>query len=177
MHGRDSRSIRLSGGSYPCQTGGGRIFFLASCISSAMSGKVAHGRMVQLCPLPADRRPWDGVFMRAQLLPLDGGPPIEIVKDLTVVGRKEECDVRLDHKSVSKMHCVIVKTDGLLLLRDLGSTNGTRVNGQRVRRAALLPNDQLTRAHFKFRVNLGPDVPSPASPPAPVNAAEHTQAL
>src|SRR5947209_10552799 len=97
--------------------------------------------------------------MRAQLIPLDGGPAIEVHKDLTVVGRKEDCDVRLDHKSVSKMHCVIVKTDGLLLLRDLGSTNGTRVNGQRVRRAALLPNDQLTIASYKFRVHLGPGEP------------------
>jgi pSer/pThr/pTyr-binding forkhead associated (FHA) protein len=99
--------------------------------------------------------------MRAQLLPLDGGEPVEITKDLIVVGRKEECDLRLDHKSVSKMHCVLVKTDGLLLLRDLGSTNGTRVNGTRVRRAALLPNDQLTIANYKFRVHLGPDEPAP----------------
>jgi predicted component of type VI protein secretion system len=110
--------------------------------------------------------------MRAQLLPLDGGPPINIVKDLIVVGRKEDCDLRLEHKSVSKLHCVIVKTDGLLLLRDLGSTNGTRVNGTRVRRAALLPNDQLSIAHFKFRVYLGPD--EPEAPPRP---HEHTQAL
>src|SRR5205085_11286618 len=95
--------------------------------------------------------------MRAQLIPLDGGPPVEVGKDLTLVGRKEECDLRLDHKSVSKLHCVIVKTDGLLLLRDLGSTNGTRVNGQRVRRAALLPNDQLSIANYKYRVYLGPD--------------------
>src|SRR5437868_15042322 len=99
--------------------------------------------------------------MRAQLVPLDGGAPVEVVKDLTLVGRKEECDLRLDHKSVSKMHCVLVKTDGLLLLRDLGSTNGTRVNGQRVRRAALLPNDQLTIAGYKFRVNLGPEQAPP----------------
>jgi pSer/pThr/pTyr-binding forkhead associated (FHA) protein len=95
--------------------------------------------------------------MRAQLIPVDGTPPIEINKDLMVVGRKDDCDLRLNHKSVSKQHCVIVKTDGLLILRDLGSTNGTRVNGQRVRRAALLPNDQLSIASFKFLVHLGPD--------------------
>ena len=109
--------------------------------------------------------------MRAQLLPLDGGLPIDINKDMIVVGRKEDCDLRLEHKSVSKMHCVLVKTDGLLLLRDLGSTNGTRVNGTRVRRAALLPNDQLSIAHYKFRVFLGPDAPEE------VHAEEHTQHL
>src|SRR5438876_10628365 len=100
--------------------------------------------------------------MRAQLIPLEGGAPIDVVKDVTLVGRKEDCDLRLDHKSVSKMHCVLVKTDGLLLVRDLGSTNGTRVNGQRVRRAALLPNDQIAIAGFKLRVFLGPDAePAP----------------
>ncbi len=109
--------------------------------------------------------------MRAQLLPLDGGSAVDIVKDMTLVGRKEDCDLRLDHKSVSKMHCVIVKTDGLLLLRDLGSTNGTRVNGQRVRRAALLPNDQIAFASFKFKVAFGPDEQ------VVVPAAEHTQHL
>jgi pSer/pThr/pTyr-binding forkhead associated (FHA) protein len=88
---------------------------------------------------------------------------------MTVVGRKEGCDFRIDHKSISKAHCVIVKTDGLLLLRDLGSTNGTRVNGQRIRRAALLPNDQVAFANFKFRVSFGPD-DQLAQP-----GAEHTQ--
>jgi pSer/pThr/pTyr-binding forkhead associated (FHA) protein len=92
--------------------------------------------------------------MRVQLTPLDGGTPIEITKDLVLVGRKEDCDIRLDHKSISKIHCAIVKTDGLLLLRDLGSTNGTRVNGQRVRRAALLPNDQLHIASLRFKVQF-----------------------
>lgn len=107
--------------------------------------------------------------MRAQLIPAEGGTPVEISRDLTVVGRQEDCDLRLDHKSVSKVHCVIVKTDGLLLLRDLGSTNGTRVNGQRVRRAALLPNDQLNIANCKFTVFLGPDDPS--APPVPAEKA------
>lgn len=93
--------------------------------------------------------------MRARLVPADGGAVIELQKDLTVVGRGDDCDVRLDHKSVSKRHCVLVKTDGLVLVRDLGSTNGSRVNGQRVRRAALLPNDQFAVANYKFIVVFG----------------------
>ncbi len=108
--------------------------------------------------------------MRALLMPLDGGDPIEVVKDMTLVGRGDDCDLRLEHKSVSKMHCVLVRTDGLLLCRDLGSTNGTRVNGQRVRRAALLPNDVLSIARFKFRIKLGPGEPLAA-------AVDHTQRL
>src|SRR5580692_3438787 len=101
--------------------------------------------------------------MRVQIVPVDGGTPIDIVKDLVLVGRKEDCDIQLDHKSISKLHCVIVKTDGLLLLRDLGSTNGTRVNGQRVRRAALLPNDQLNIASLRFMIQFTNEE-APASP-------------
>jgi pSer/pThr/pTyr-binding forkhead associated (FHA) protein len=102
--------------------------------------------------------------MRVQLVPTEGGTPVEINKDLVLVGRKEDCDIQLDHKSISKLHCVIVRTDGLLLLRDLGSTNGTRVNGQRVRRAALLPNDQLNIASLRFRVQFTSEEEGQADP-------------
>jgi pSer/pThr/pTyr-binding forkhead associated (FHA) protein len=109
--------------------------------------------------------------MIAQLIPENGGEPISIDRDVVVLGRQEEgCDVTIEHKSVSKIHCVIVKTDGLLFVRDLLSTNGTRVNGQRVTRAALLPGDVLAVAHARFRVHLGPSSANPA--PGATNATQ-----
>ena len=107
--------------------------------------------------------------MRAQLISLDDGQILDIVKDLILVGRGETCDLQLTHKSVSKLHCVLVRSEGSLLLRDLGSTNGTRVNGERIRRAFLLPNDRLHIASLRYRVHLGP------GPAAPVSEHERTQ--
>ncbi|MDA1017921.1 MAG: FHA domain-containing protein [Planctomycetota bacterium] len=96
--------------------------------------------------------------MLAQLIPLDGEPPVTLKRDITLVGRKRELsDLTIDKPSISKLHCLVVKTDGLLFVRDLGSTNGTKVNGQRVTRGALLPGDELAFASIKFRVHLGPD--------------------
>jgi pSer/pThr/pTyr-binding forkhead associated (FHA) protein len=117
--------------------------------------------------------------MHVRLVPVEGGPPIEINKDLVVVGRKEDCDIQLDHKSVSKQHCVIVKTDGLLLVRDMGSTNGTRVNGQRVRRAALLPNDQLSIASLRYKIQftVEEDPPSPDEFTQQLNAKDVARLL
>ena len=109
--------------------------------------------------------------MLAQLIPDDGGNAIPITRDLTLVGRsREQCDLFLNRNSISKLHCMIVKTDGLLFVRDLGSTNGTKVNGQRIIRGALLPGDQLSFANIKFRVHLGPDA-------APVTLHEATEPL
>jgi pSer/pThr/pTyr-binding forkhead associated (FHA) protein len=88
--------------------------------------------------------------MRVQLIPVEGGKPIELAKQIMIVGRGEFADIPFENKSVSKQHCILVRTDGLVLIRDLGSTNGTRVNGQRVRRGALLPNDQVAFANFKY---------------------------
>lgn len=95
--------------------------------------------------------------MHAELVPLGGGKPFVLTTDIAVVGRKPGvCNFILDRESISKLHCLIVKTDGLLFVRDLASTNGTRVNGQRVIRGALLPGDELSFASVKFRVILGP---------------------
>ena len=75
--------------------------------------------------------------MKAELVPENGDPPIPIERDVTVIGRHESCDVVIQAVGMSKRHCVVVKTDGLLVIRDLATTNGTKVKGQRVRWAAL----------------------------------------
>lgn len=111
--------------------------------------------------------------MKSELVPLNGDPPIPITRDVTVIGRREYCDVQLDHPSLSKRHCVLVRTDGLLMLRDLATTNGTKVNGQRVMWAALLPNDRLTLGQYKFKVYLGPD---DAASPSEQKGAENRRA-
>lgn len=117
--------------------------------------------------------------MKAELVPENGDPPIPITRDLTVVGRRSCCDVVIDHHGLSKRHCVLVKTEGLLVVRDLISTNGTKVKGQKIRWAALLPDDRLTLGSYKVRVYLGSDeAPSPseragrkASPASPPPSA------
>jgi pSer/pThr/pTyr-binding forkhead associated (FHA) protein len=101
--------------------------------------------------------------MLAQLIPKGGGAPITLNCAITVIGRSSKlCDLVIEHTSVSKQHCMLVKTDGLIYFRDLGSTNGTRVNGQRVTRGALLPGDLLTLSGVSYKVHLGPDPPPSA---------------
>ena len=101
--------------------------------------------------------------MKAELVPENGDPPIPITRDLVVVGRRDYCDIVIDHSSLSKRHCVLVKTDGLLVIRDLISTNGTKVKGQKIRWAALLPDDRITLGTYKLRIYYGPDhVPGPS---------------
>ncbi|WP_397570103.1 FHA domain-containing protein [Schlesneria sp. T3-172] len=115
--------------------------------------------------------------MRAHLIPLKGGgAPIQITRDITLVGRQDDlCDICLETTSVSKMHCLIIRTDGLLFIRDLGSTNGTKVNGQRVLRGALLPGDELAFAGEKFRVEMGPGEPD--IEPDPESQDAHTEEI
>jgi pSer/pThr/pTyr-binding forkhead associated (FHA) protein len=50
---------------------------------------------------------------------------------LTVLGRTKSCDVQLDDPLASKRHAEIHETDGRFVLKDLNSTNGTMIGGQR----------------------------------------------
>ena len=56
----------------------------------------------------------------------------DVIKDRIVVGRDDECDLVISGDRVSRKHCEIRLIGNLLLLEDLGSSNGTTVNGKSI---------------------------------------------
>jgi hypothetical protein len=84
---------------------------------------------------------------RARLvLPGSGGSPERVVpldRPVTLLGRGTDADVRLADTGVSRRHAEIAVQGGTVTLSDLGSTNGTLVNGRRVDRAVLTDGDRL----------------------------------
>jgi pSer/pThr/pTyr-binding forkhead associated (FHA) protein len=75
---------------------------------------------------------------------------------LVVVGRHPECDARLVSPRVSRWHCCLTEVDGEVWVRDLGSTNGTWIDGRRVGSGRLRPGDVLAIAHLRFTVEETP---------------------
>ena len=75
----------------------------------------------------------------------DGGVrAIPIDKELITIGRLSECEVVLNDSGASRRHAQIRTTGGVSTLTDLGSTNGTKVNGREVQSAALEDGDTIT---------------------------------
>ncbi|MGP0063018.1 MAG: FHA domain-containing protein [Isosphaeraceae bacterium] len=74
---------------------------------------------------------------------------------MVVVGRHPACDTRLDSLRVSRHHCCMTQENGEVFVRDLGSTNGIRINGQRVEIGRLRPGDELSIAHIRYRLENG----------------------
>jgi pSer/pThr/pTyr-binding forkhead associated (FHA) protein len=100
-------------------------------------------------------------YMRPlMLVASSGGKTHPLEKDLYLIGRQEICDLQIQHKSVSKQHCVLMRRGEKLWVRDLGSTNGSHVNGKRVRRAPLRVKDVLGVAGFAFRVRYADSKPA-----------------
>jgi hypothetical protein len=66
------------------------------------------------------------------------------------IGRASDCDLILDEPTVSRHHAVLRRTPEGWLLRDAGSTNGTRLNGWRVEEAALRVGDELMLGTSRF---------------------------
>jgi pSer/pThr/pTyr-binding forkhead associated (FHA) protein len=94
--------------------------------------------------------------MPVRLIALNGEPDISVDKTPVLVGRDPRCDVRIDSIRVSRRHCVLLAgDDDQVMVRDLGSTNGIRINGGRVEAGRLRPGDELTIAHLRYRVGEG----------------------
>jgi predicted component of type VI protein secretion system len=100
--------------------------------------------------------------MPAQLVALSDGPSIWLDKPILLVGRHPECDIQIDSRKISRRHCCIAQISDYLVVRDLGSTNGVRVNGVRVVEGRLAPGDELTIGNHRYRVSWD----SAAQPPA-----------
>lgn len=90
--------------------------------------------------------------MPAQLIALNDGPSILVDKPILLVGRHPECDVQIDSRKISRRHCCIAQINDYLVVRDLDSTNGVRVNGVRVLEGRLNAGDELTIANHHYRV-------------------------
>ncbi len=66
-----------------------------------------------------------------------------MARDMTVIGRREDCDLRIPLGDVSRKHCRVIRDGEMLKLEDLGSSNGTFLNGRRVQEALLSPGDSI----------------------------------
>ncbi|MCS0635475.1 FHA domain-containing protein [Streptomyces sp. LP05-1] len=89
-------------------------------------------------------RAWEAQRLPKLLLPEPGPLPLRI-------GRDPVCGLRLSHETVSRAHAELTLSGGVWLLRDLGSTNGTTVNGRRVTGTVVVrAGDLVSFGHMSF---------------------------
>lgn len=96
-------------------------------------------------------------FVEGRVMPrllLPDGKALPIGKAPIVIGRLPECAVVLSDTNVSRHHAQVAIDDGEVVVTDLGSTNGTFVNGRRVSRAAVRPGDELMIGTSRLRVEV-----------------------
>jgi len=90
--------------------------------------------------------------MPAQLIALNDGPSILLDKPVMLLGRHPECDIQIDSRKISRRHCCIAQVSDYLVVRDLGSTNGIRINGVRLLEGRLDAGDELTIGTHRYQV-------------------------
>ncbi len=91
------------------------------------------------------------------LRPMGGGDPIPLLKAELIIGRRPSCDICLDFANVSGKHCMLRLTNQVWHVRDLGSTNGTTLNGKQIQREeSVMPDDELGVASHLFSVDYDP---------------------
>lgn len=94
------------------------------------------------------------------LQPVGGGDPIPLYKNEIILGRRPSCDIRLDYENVSGKHCMLRLLNGVWNVKDLGSTNGTTVNGARLTsEQSVMPDEELGIAGHMFTIDYDPAGP------------------
>lgn len=97
-----------------------------------------------------------------------GAPrPLPIREDVTFIGRREDCQIRIVSSEVSRQHCQLIVKGGHLYVIDLKSSNGTFVNGLRIQAPTMLsPGDTLVIGPLVFQVAVMADTSTSAAPAA-----------
>jgi pSer/pThr/pTyr-binding forkhead associated (FHA) protein len=83
------------------------------------------------------------------------GAEFSIAKPLVRIGRLEELDLCISHRSISREHARVVSRDGIFEIEDHNSANGVRVNGSALKRAQLRSGDLVELGQVRFRF-VGP---------------------
>ena len=102
-----------------------------------------------------------------ELQPVGGGDPIPLLKPTLVVGRRESCDIVLRFPNVSGTHCELSIADGRWTVKDLNSSNGTKVNGCRISEGHLNPGDRVSIGRHEYEVCYSPTVSVALPAPSP----------
>src|SRR6185503_2232722 len=110
--------------------------------------------------------------MAKLILSMDGQvlKEIPLSKERITIGRKAHNDVQIDNLAVSGEHAVIVSIMDDAFLEDLGSTNGTMVNGKTVKKHFLQDNDVVELGKYKLKSMAEKGKPKAAAPAAPAAA-------
>jgi len=77
-----------------------------------------------------------------------------ITREMTVIGRRQDCDLMIPLGEISRKHCRLIRDDETLRLEDLGSSNGTFHNGKRVQEATLAAGDTIQVGPVSFVVQM-----------------------
>lgn len=77
-----------------------------------------------------------------------------IPSTVTVIGRRQECDLCIPLMIISRRHCQLNFDENTVHIRDLGSRNGTFVNGRKIEETELSPGDMLEVGPLKFTVQI-----------------------
>lgn len=91
----------------------------------------------------------------------------ELTRGTTTVGRGSDCGIRITDNAASRKHLEIIWDGAAGIARDLGSTNGSKINGQRFREAALVPGIVITIGQTSLRFQMAPGRSSQAARQAP----------